>query len=738
MQIMPRALLLIALLALSFSFGNVVLAQDVYVHWIQVTPDTNVKAGTTVTVKARIGNAGYGWAMAQDLDWRLSTSPEIDREDYDLNQGNDPDIIPDILYDGSEITVTRQFILPPWTQKEAYLGVIVDSFELNFDPDRSNNIAYVKITYKNTNGNDDDDANDDASNNNNNHHEFFDPVGDYAVTDIFHVQTEVTATSLEVTATFQQSLPYIFHVLLALDLDQNPETSLPTHNTVPGADATVMYTHVEYTPDEYILTTKSGQRSHTSVAVDGTVLTFTIPLSSLDSDGAMDLVLMAGGNYGPDFDRAPDIGVFDTAMGNVVVRRKSTQDVNVTLGDPKKPGEPSFPDMTRFRAETVGDQLHMTITYAHSLDRMAEGLSSSGMWVYISNDADKRLCTGFDHTRRLEHPSLGVDYQFILYLDGISTPYAELKQDKNGDGFADANDGDVITFGLPFNDLFMGVSGNEIVVHVPLSYLDNLDGVGGWTVSTHDTANLLDYQLTDWIPNTGAWDLVENKEIPSETCQTEIKQFADSVYDSIGNGLDNDELIELRSCVGKQSLLLTLRYADYYIEPCYKLSKCNKKKYGATSLHFDMDQNVTTGKIHQNIQGNSQLGEEFNVLTYYHLYSLQQVTWLEMVEPDSHLLYKSQFTQVNLNKDEIYLSVPLDCIPSGSALGVDDFNLMVQTHVEGPLQRYDDLPNSGVLTLPTRAVSTATNNDTTLTLHLTVPPNSFHIIPPSLRGTNDP
>ena len=66
-----------------------------------------------------------------------------------------------------------------------------------------------------------------------------------------------------------------------------------------------------------LITTKSGQRSHTSDSFYNTELIFTIPLSLLDSDGAMDLVLIAGNNYGPNLDKVPNIGVYNIAKGKL-------------------------------------------------------------------------------------------------------------------------------------------------------------------------------------------------------------------------------------------------------------------------------------------------------------------------------------------------------------------------------------------------------------------------------------
>ena len=52
------------------------------------------------------------------------------------------------------------------------------------------------------------------------------------------------------------------------------------------------------------------------------------------------------------------------------------------------------------------------------------------------------------------------------------------KARQNGNSFADATIGDVITFGVLFNDLFMRELGKDIVINIPLLYFDNMHGNG--------------------------------------------------------------------------------------------------------------------------------------------------------------------------------------------------------------------------------------------------------------------
>ena len=55
----------------------------------------------------------------------------------------------DIIYAGTEITITRNFTMPPFNDSAApsYIGLVLDPFELLSDPNRTNNTGAAAFTY---------------------------------------------------------------------------------------------------------------------------------------------------------------------------------------------------------------------------------------------------------------------------------------------------------------------------------------------------------------------------------------------------------------------------------------------------------------------------------------------------------------------------------------------------------------------------------------------------------------
>ena len=197
--------------------------------------------------------------------------------------------------------------------------------------------------------------------------------------------------------------------------------------------------------------------------MDGSVLTFSIPLSYLGNDSSMDLFWAFAGTWTADFERSRDVGVFDTEANEVVVRRPGTKDIHVDIED-FTPGseEPSFPNLRGLQADVVGDQLQIVLTYAHTAE--VEYHVSEGMQVFISIDSDQSLCSGFKNAWDTQ-PTFGVDYELKLNIDSLT---GELWLDENDDGFAFD---EVRQMGLHYTDMLMQISGSQVICHIPLSTL---------------------------------------------------------------------------------------------------------------------------------------------------------------------------------------------------------------------------------------------------------------------------
>ncbi len=649
-------------------------AQDLYVSSVTVTPAVG-QAGDTATIRATIGNNGPGMALVIQLRWFLSADNLITMEDMALG---DVETLYDILYEGQEITIDKEVVLPPFQDGDApsYLGLMLDPYEFLSDGDRSNNTGATAFTY--TGG--------PLS------HSFFDPSGDNYL-DVTHISAEISGNDLHVKITFREPPPGTAGGFMAIDLDQNPVTGLDGLS-LPGAEAVagLLYTQALST---LTLHTASGIHDLYTLNTDGNCLSYSIPLSLLNNDTDMDLFWAVDSSIGAtsDFDRAPDVGGFATDTDMVIVRRPGDTSIQVDLSDPVTgDNEPDFPNVKRLQAEVVGDQLEIVLTYNHQVENLGAFPGDDGLFVWIHMDTDHKLSTGFKHTGQ-QPPSFGIDYELRLQIDPLAGTVAELLRDNDGDGEAEA-----ITMGLPFNDLFMRLSGDRIICRVPLGYLGFNDGGGVLAVSNLNTRDILTGTI-DNVPDSGAWDLKTDRFLPGQKCSIAPLHLADPSDDSIGAfGYDNDELVGLDICSGDDAFLFTIDYKSYLLS-----------NDGATLIYLDTDQDTATGWEITNIAGDTRIGADYIVRTYWYYDELLQITKVCKCLPPEQVDLKNQLTTVTL-ANRIYVTVPFECI--GSPTG--KVNILVHTASWGGgpiLLPNDDLPNHGVITLSTTICHSDFNND---------------------------
>lgn len=260
-------------------------------------------------------------------------------------------------------------------------------------------------------------------------------------------------------------------------------------------------------------------------------------------------------------------------------------------------------------------------------------------------------------------------------------------RDEDGDGEAE-----VIIMGLPLNDLFMRLSGDQVICRVPLGYLGFHDGSGAMAVSNLNTRDILT-GVIDNVPDSGAWDLKTNLLLPGQTCLSTPLHLDDPPDDSIGAfGLDNDELVGLDICVGKEAFLFIIDYKSYVLT-----------NDGATLIYLDTDRNPATGWEITNIAGNTQIGADYVFRTYWNYDDLRQITKVCKCLPPEQVEVKNQLTTITL-ANRIYVTLPFECIgnPAGQV------NMLVQTASWGGgpiLLPNDDLPNHGVITMSAAILS---------------------------------
>lgn len=640
-------------------------AQDLAVETVAATPFQG-QAGDTVTLQGRIVNNGPGMAMAVQYQWYLSTDPEITTDDMALGS---VDTLYQFLYAGSGTTVTQTVTVPafPDPAPPSYFGLMI-SYPLfpPYDDDPNNNTGSAAFTF----------TADPL-------HGFYDTVGDNYL-DAVHLNAFITGGNLEVAVTFSQPPASTISLLMGIDLDQDPTTK-GANTTLAGAEAMVSLVYEDLITESVVkLVTDTGTHTLADAVLDGNTLSYSIPLALLGNDPAMDLFWAIDHSVGTtaDFDRAPDVGVYATDTETVVVRREGDNSIQVSVTDPE---EGTFPDIQLLDGRVVGDQLHMTLTYAHSVDVMSIPLLGDGLFVWIDMDSDGRLATGFANTGQTP-PSMGIDHQLRLQIDDLAGIVPELLKDTDGDG-----EPDVFPMGLPNNDMFMRLAGNQIFLRIPLSYLGYSDGAAALAVSNLDTRDILSGPI-DRLPDSGAWDLATNAFLPAQTCLATSREVEDSADDSIygTGGLDNDELVHLSVCPGDMALLFAIDFETFALS-----------NDGATLIYLDTDRDPATGWAIDNLAGDTTIGAEYVLRSYWDYNLLKQISDLYRIIPPETSRTVNQFATPSL-ANRLYLTLPLENIGSPTA----PVDVIVRTASWGGggswiLLPNDDLPDSGVVTLNT-------------------------------------
>ena len=310
-----------------------------------------------------------------------------------------------------------------------------------------------------------------------------------------------------------------------------------------------------------------------------------------------------------------------------------------------------------------------------------------GVYVWVSVDSDKSVCTGFKNDG-LSPPTFGFDYELrILVSPDVSSTriLANLWTDEYGEGEA-WNRG----MGLPHSDMLVRVSGNQIMCRIPMRYLRSFEPGGSIVVRSADYGYLSvpTGGHDDRLPDTGAWDLGTGVLVPKQSCLQGAAPVhaSDPEDDTRGVGRNNDELVGLNACLGREALLLEISFKEY---------SASGNAY--TMVFMDEEQNADTGEVHYNMGGTAYVGAEYVLMTAWHVYETpsKQVTILSGLDKGelANMLVTPDFVG-----NRIFATIPLECIGSPSNPNMD---VMIST-AEGLtlIVPKDDLPNEGILTLP--------------------------------------
>ena len=265
----------------------------------------------------------------------------------------------------------------------------------------------------------------------------------------------------------------------------------------------------------------------------------------------------------PNWDRVPDAGWLDLASGLRVMPRPGDANVVFELADAAT--DASFPNLTRVSGQIDAGSLELLLTFAHGVEKADLQAAQDTLVVDIGIDLDKRLLTGFANAKH-QPPTFGLDRHIQLLLsDVFSRPDGSMRLQLPNDPASVEDDldhrlTDIGPLGSYQNDTrlivgrnaLFGTAANQILLRIPLGWLGYDDGDFYVTVSAF-LETTTDPSHFDAVPDSGALDtapgLTPAQLIkPPAACATPLLGYADDPGDSLGFGLQGDEIVASRTC----------------------------------------------------------------------------------------------------------------------------------------------------------------------------------------------
>ncbi|MBI9088906.1 MAG: IPT/TIG domain-containing protein [Desulfobacterium sp.] len=394
---------------------------------------------------------------------------------------------------------------------------------------------------------------------------FEDPLGEipFAQSDITNLQVGVSEGRLLVTIFYGEEvgLTDSNYGTLFIDADRNPDTGIRM-----GADVILWYTYTGVYSGGYV----NINHERFDIGDQGTLLTtgvdfirFSLPLSLLGGREDPLLFVASSWIFGNTFyDRVPDAGFLDAGTGLSVIPRPGNGAIHLRVSDPA--GDAFFPDITGLEFQVAEGNLRVWLTFAHGVEKADLTAAQDVMVINLHMDLDKRLWTGFANAHE-EPPTFGIDRTVSLMLsDLFSVPQGTLKMRPPDDPATPLDDlsSELIGIGLgrQENDTRLVVGKNDrfhtaantIFISIPLSYLGYDDGDMVVMAETFLQSTLTPGHA-DSLPDSGALDTKPGL-LPAEilrpvaSCVSSQVTGTDPADDSLGFGLQGDEIISSRAC----------------------------------------------------------------------------------------------------------------------------------------------------------------------------------------------
>lgn len=440
-----------------------------------------------------------------------------------------------------------------------------------------------------------------------------------------------------------------FYGAVFIDTDQNILTGYSNN----GADYVYQFSYMSIIYSDPMITTTLNDDMIDSgtIRAQGNTIYITLPLWMLgNDDGNADVFVAVHDQMvkALDFDRAPDYGAIDTGTGEVKIPQTASSNTWVT----DRTGDGDAADIENIDVTVKNGMLNLVISYVNNVEpsTFSYGEDITG-WVNI--DIDQQLATGFTNTEQAP-PTFGVDYRIEYSAGSLIGTGAAIRMINTDSELAKLGYSDTTTrpLGVPYNDGTFKVSGNQVLIGVPLVLLGNDDGNMYLTVDSFTIHDALGGDI-DSIPDNGngAIDTSDGNIKALLSYGNDGVIFTDSASDSTGFGHDGDEIVSVESGFAENNMLITVTY-----------SSLNLDDGAITSIFFDMDQDNTDDySLIYSLQ-NGKLSASM-IGTFAGKFEVKEVTHL-----------------ITMQGNKMYLSIP------SVFLGNDDGNMNL--HAETALVNY--------------------------------------------------
>jgi len=496
-----------------------------------------------------------------------------------------------------------------------------------------------------------------------------DPIGDFSFPDITELTATVSEGDLIVVITCTDSL-IDEHIAGAVFIDADQNYTTGYHNYT-GSDYVYMYDVIDivYMDPIKSVTINGDTVDPNTLDLAGNQISITIPLTMLgNDDGDMDIFVATHTQLAKalDFDRAPDFGVLNTLNGSVRIPHPGNSLAGGTIAD--LVGDSTSPDMTGLDVDVENGIVNIVVTYNQNVepDDLAYGDDLTG-WIFV--DVDQNLATGFTNTEQAP-PTFGIDYRIeyaIGRLTGTDASITKIdyESDLTESGFTQTEG---VLLGVPYNDATFKVVANQVFLGIPLGLLGYDDGNMDVVIDSFTLQGSLSGDI-DSVPDFGygALDTSDGPIKPLLSCTDPKVTITDPVGDSLGFGLDGDDITAVDICSAENILLVTVAYSSLSLD-----------EGAVTTVVFDTDQDPD------------------NIPEYTFVYSIYDGKLGANVFGGTFVVRDATHL-ITMLGNKMYLSIPLEF------LGNDDgaMNIHVETAiiVDGERTIYDSAPDTGFISI---------------------------------------